>query len=242
MATRTVGDTLELAPGFGQALEFEVRMESWGVFVGAVRHVGETRKYVRSNSFVPPCIGLPPTSRMIHGVVDGFHAVYQVPANDYNTWRIDVNVKIRGPLPRSGGEEAAEGRGAREVQPDWRKVANKSNEYLLDRVKQKDRVYCGIDSGNHTQDAAVTESMGAISDRENEHLGVCDGQPIAMRQFLTAALEAIERGEDPPGVAFESERNPYDRIFTVNATIPRDLPWSDRKVVEANAVEPPPFY
>jgi phenylpropionate dioxygenase-like ring-hydroxylating dioxygenase large terminal subunit len=241
MATRTVGQTLQLAPGFGQALDFDVKMEPWGVFVGATRYVGENHKYVRSNSFVPPCIGLPPTSRMIHGIVDGFHAVYQVPADDYNTWRIDVNVRVSGPL-RQGGGEGGEGRGSHEVGSDWRKFANKANDYLVDRVKQKNRVYSGVDFGNHTQDACVTESMGGISDRENEHLGACDAQPIAMRQFLLAGLKAMERGEDPPGVAFEPAQNPYAQIFTVNATIPRDLPWNDRRIVEANAVEPAPYY
>ena len=40
-----------------------------------------------------------------------------------------------------------------------------------ERDIQQTRVYAGIPFGPHTQDAAMTESMGPISDRENEHLG-----------------------------------------------------------------------
>jgi len=238
MATRTLGDTMQLAPGFGEALHFEVEREPWGLKVAAIRYVGDTHKYVRTNMFVPPCIGIPPTSRMVKGIVDGFHAVYQIPADDYNTWRIDVNVKVSGPLGHSGGGNGRR----REVGPDWKKVANSANEYLLDREKQRTRVYCGVDFGNHTQDACVTESMGQISDRTLEHLGVCDAQPIAMREFLLGALRAMEQGKDPPGIAFEPARNPYADIFTVNATVPLDVRWSDRGQVQANAVEPAPFY
>src|SRR5205823_10188697 len=232
-----VGDTLELAPGFGEALRFEVETPPWGVNVAAIRYVGEKQKYVRTNMFLPPCIGVPPTSRMIRGVVDGFHAVYQIPADDYNTWRIDVNVRISGPLEGGGGD----GR-HREVGPDWRKVANKGNDYLIDREKQRNRVYCGVDFGNHTQDACVTESMGPISERTEEHLGTCDAQPIAMRQYLFDALKAVQEGKDPPGVAFDDAHNPYGTMFTVNATIPLDVPWTDRAQVEASSVEPAPFY
>jgi len=230
---RTIGDTLQLAPGFGEALSFEVDPVPWGVKVAAVRYVGDGHKYVRTNAFVAPCIGLPPTARTINGIVDGFHAVYQVPADDYHTWRYDLNVKRSAPFDqREPGTPSRH-----EVGPDFRKVANSGNRYLLDYAKQRSDVYSGIDFGNHTQDAAVTESMRPISDREHEHLGVCDTQPIAMREFLLRALRDVQEGKDPPGLDSD-----YRDLHIVNATVPLETSWTDRAAVEAHAVNPPPFY
>src|SRR5438105_15404392 len=48
-------------------------------------------------------------------------------------------------------------------------VANCSNDYLIDRQMQKTVNYSGI-RGISEQDMAMTQSMGAIYDRSQEHL------------------------------------------------------------------------
>ncbi len=57
---------------------------------------------------------------------------------------------------------------------DWlgraRLAANKKNDYEIDREEQRTASYTGI-SGIFLQDQAVTESMGPIYNRSNEHLG-----------------------------------------------------------------------
>ena len=87
---------------------------------------------------------------------------------------------------------------------DWlgrfRLVQNKGNDYLIDREAQKTRSYTGI-AGIHQQDQAITESMGPIIDRTEEHLGTSDAMVIRTRRRAINAAKALrDRGEPPPGV------------------------------------------
>jgi hypothetical protein len=52
----------------------------------------------------------------------------------------------------------------------FRPVINKDNDYMIDRVAQKEgRTYCGV-SGIAMQDASIQESMGPIQDRSKRIL------------------------------------------------------------------------
>jgi hypothetical protein len=87
---------------------------------------------------------------------------------------------------------------------DWygrfRCVANAANDYLIDRKSQRDTSYTGIGS-IFLQDQAVTESMGPIYDRTQEHLGSSDVMVIRTRKRLLDAARALrEAGQVPPGV------------------------------------------
>ena len=79
--------------------------------------------------------------------------------------------------------------------------ACEANDYHLDRGAQvNDDEYSGI-AGIHTQDQAITESMGPIYDRTREHLGSSDAMVIRVRRRLIAHARALaEQGEVPPGV------------------------------------------
>jgi hypothetical protein len=88
---------------------------------------------------------------------------------------------------------------------DWygrfRLEANAGNDYKIDRDRQRRREdYTGI-PGIHTQDQAITESMGQIYDRSRERLGSSDVMVIRVRRRLMEAARALaERGLTPPGV------------------------------------------
>jgi phthalate 4,5-dioxygenase oxygenase subunit len=87
----------------------------------------------------------------------------------------------------------------------FRPVANRSNDYLIDRAAQKDgRYYNGV-KGLAIQDAAVQESMGSIADRSIEHLVATDAAIIKVRQRLHDAARAVERGQRPPGLEPEAQ-------------------------------------
>jgi phthalate 4,5-dioxygenase oxygenase subunit len=109
---------------------------------------------------------------------------------------------------------------------DWygrfRMAANASNDYLIDRDKQRRREdYTGI-PGIHTQDQAITESMGAILDRGKEHLGTSDVMVIRVRRRLAEAARAFEeRGVTPPGV---DQPDVYG-VRSGGALLPKDADW-----------------
>jgi hypothetical protein len=82
-------------------------------------------------------------------------------------------------------------------------VGNRDNDYLIDRDIQRANKgglgYSGIPGRG--QDGAVTESMGVIYQRDNEHLGVTDTGIIRMRRLLANAAKAHrDHGTLPPGV------------------------------------------
>ena len=63
----------------------------------------------------------------------------------------------------------------------YRPVANKDNDYLMDRAAQKAGTeYSGI-RGIAIQDASLQESMGPIVDRTKENLVGCDNGIIMAR-------------------------------------------------------------
>ena len=82
----------------------------------------------------------------------------------------------------------------------WRLQANASNDYKIDREAQKtNKIYTGI-SGVHLQDQALTETMGAITDREHEHLGASDSMVIKTRQSIIRAARNLQEGVVPATV------------------------------------------
>ena len=83
----------------------------------------------------------------------------------------------------------------------YRPLANKDNDYLMDRAAQREgRTFSGIE-GFAMQDASLQESMGPIVDRTKETLVSTDSGIIMARQRLLRALRALEgSGTTPPGV------------------------------------------
>jgi phthalate 4,5-dioxygenase len=82
----------------------------------------------------------------------------------------------------------------------WRLRQNATNDYQLDPEEQRSKSYTGI-AGIHQQDQAITESMGPLMDRTQEHLGAADVMIIRTRQRIMKAAQALqEDGTVPPGV------------------------------------------
>jgi hypothetical protein len=82
----------------------------------------------------------------------------------------------------------------------YRVKANESNDWLIDREAQRtNRIYSGIDNIG-LQDQAVTESMGAITNHELEHLGPGDLMISRTRRRALKAARAFQEGNDAPGV------------------------------------------
>jgi phthalate 4,5-dioxygenase oxygenase subunit len=92
---------------------------------------------------------------------------------------------------------------------------------VIDRDAQKATSYTGI-AGIHQQDQAITESMGPVIDRTEEHLGTSDAMVIrTRRRALNAAKALRDRGETPPGVDDPTVYLPR----SVGVVLPRDAHW-----------------
>ncbi|HWC28800.1 MAG TPA: Rieske 2Fe-2S domain-containing protein [Dehalococcoidia bacterium] len=79
----------------------------------------------------------------------------------------------------------------------WQTEANVTNDYLIDREKQRDYNYTGIKTFP-LQDIAMMENQwGPIADRRKEHLTSLDYQIIHVRQRLLKAAKALVDGVEP---------------------------------------------
>jgi phenylpropionate dioxygenase-like ring-hydroxylating dioxygenase large terminal subunit len=114
------------------------------------------------------------------------------------------------------------------------------NDYMIDREAQRSwKSFTGI-PGVRQQDMAVTESMGPIYKRYNEHLGTTDAMIIRTRRKLIAAAKALrDQGVIPPGV----DNPEVYRQRSGECILPRDVFWWDatkpmREVFEVEEIPP----
>jgi hypothetical protein len=147
-----------------------------------------------------------------------------VPRDDETVWRFDFVVNRQGPLEESQRTSYRHSR--EEVDRDFYKFVNRANNWFVDREKQRSGlVYSGVDAGFHVQDAAVTESMGPITDRSKEHLGIGDAQIAAMRRFMLTAVHEVEDGQDPPLAGADGGNAMLADFYLLNALLPKGAPW-----------------
>jgi hypothetical protein len=126
--------------------------------------------------------------------------------------------------------------------PDWlgkfRLAQNKDNDYLIDRKAQRTESFTGI-AGIHQQDQAVTESMGPIYDRTQEHLGTSDAMVIRTRRRVINAARALrDNAVTPPGV----DNPAVYRHRSGGVILPRDADWLEatKGLRQAVAAQPTP--
>ncbi|HTM09689.1 MAG TPA: Rieske 2Fe-2S domain-containing protein [Verrucomicrobiae bacterium] len=200
------------------APEFEIDEMEFGFRVAAIRKTAPDMNYVRISHFVMPFIGCVPVGREIDGKLDGFKAVYQVPADDRTTWRYDFFFKWSRPMTKEDSSKRDF------VGPGYRKIRNLANRYLQDRQVQKTVNFTGIEEFLN-QDACATESMGPIVDRTKEHLGVSDSYIIQVRRFLLKALREVASGEAPPGVIYDPAKADFSGVRCDIAHLPAGISW-----------------
>jgi len=101
-------------------------------------------------------------------------------------------------------------------------VANKRNDYLIDRELQKTgRYYSGV-KGIGMQDASLQESMGPLQDRSVENLVSTDNAIIMARNRLLKASKNLENGITPPGLDQESHF-----VRSASVELPVGIPFKE---------------
>ena len=98
--------------------------------------------------------------------------------------------------------------------------AHAANDYGIDRDVQRTQSFTGID-GIHLQDQAITESMGPIVDRSQEHLGTSDAMIIRTRRRLMRAALDLRAGVTPPAV----DNPELYRQRSGGVILPRSADW-----------------
>ena len=182
---------------------FDVVEYEGGLLIGARRQADNDRWYWRITPFIMPWHTLIPP-RAGHPI--GGHA--WVPIDDENCWAWSINYHPKRALTASEVKAMAEGKGihVKYVPGTFVPLANKGNNYLMDRATQKSGTnYSGIE-GIAMQDASLQESMGPIQDRTREDLCSTDNGIIMMRRLLLKAGRDNREGKPLPGLKPDSQR------------------------------------
>jgi hypothetical protein len=108
----------------------------------------------------------------------------------------EERAQVRDPFRSWGGYVPSDGSPYRRFYTK----ANLHNDYLVDHELQKE-ITLGIPFLGNLQDRAMTETMGPIYDRTQEHLGTTDAMVIHVRRRLIDAARALrDQQVVPPNV------------------------------------------
>jgi phthalate 4,5-dioxygenase oxygenase subunit len=200
---------------------FEVVESDGGLLIGVRRNADPGFYYWRISQWIMPWYTMIPPYG--NNALNG-HAF--VPIDDDNCWVWSMTHKPAEPLTEAEIHSMKNGEGmyAELIPGTYRSVANKDNDYLIDRTLQKSgRYYSGV-KGIGMQDASLQESMGPIQDRTRENLVSTDNAIIMARHRLAKAARNLQKGIQPPAldptthyVRSASVRLPADASFKEDA-------------------------
>ncbi|HKY09392.1 MAG TPA: Rieske 2Fe-2S domain-containing protein [Candidatus Binatia bacterium] len=195
----------------------------YGMRAISIRKLGPDRVYVRTSPYIMPSFSIvpgPPTEKFAEDDIRGFR--FWVPIDDASTWLYILNMRGR---PFTAAERAA----LRSwVTPEYRRVRNSANDYLINREQQRTTSYTGIAAVNPAeQDGCATESMGTICDRTQEHLGYSDKTIIALRKMLLRATSDLAEGKDPPHIIREGADDDFSRLRSLKGVLPAAADWHE---------------
>lgn len=126
-----------------------------------------------------------------------------VPIDDENCWAWSMNWQPDRPLTEEERRAMEEGKGIHvdyEEPGSFIPKANRDNDYLIDRVAQKEkRAYSGV-FGFAAQDYSLQESMGPIQNHAEEQLLPTDRAIVMARRMLYEAAMELENGKTPPAL------------------------------------------
>jgi phenylpropionate dioxygenase-like ring-hydroxylating dioxygenase large terminal subunit len=199
---------------------FEVVESAGGLYIGARRNAEDGNYYWRITQWVMPSFTMIPP-RGGHTV----HGHFWIPIDDEHCWAWSYDFHPTRPITDAEREAMMKGKGIHvlNMPGTYRPVANKDNDYLIDREAQRHGdSYSGVE-GIAMQDASLQESMGPIVDRTKENLVSTDNGIIMARHRLVRAAKALaEKGVTPPGVELA-----HQRVRSASVILPPDQPFKD---------------
>ena len=198
-----------------RAPKFDVKETDYGLLITARRNADDNHYYWRATHWLMPFYTMVPPygDSPLRG-----HA--WVPVDDEHCWVYSVSWHPIRPLTK---DELAEMRAGGGIHTDVIRGTNlakqnKANNYLIDRELQKSGLSNTGIRGIGTQDIAIQESMGAIVDRTQEHLGTSDKAIIAARRVLIRSAQGLQQNVNPPGLQPESQR-----VRAISIVLPKEI-------------------
>ena len=152
------------------------------------------------------------------------HGHFWVPIDDEHcwAWSYDFHPTRRITEAERRAMKAGKGIHVLNAPGTYRPVANKDNDYLINREAQRrGDTYSGVE--DRDAGCLAAGSMGPIIDRTMENLVSTDNGIIMARHRLMRAAKALgEKGVTPPGVDIA-----HQRVRSASIILPADQPFKE---------------
>ncbi len=167
----------------------EVEPTDYGLRIATLRRISEAQTHVRLTNLVfPHAFVIPMSSEM---TITQWH----VPVDDTRHYWYAIFTSFGAPVDK---DEMRRQRLTLYELPDYVPRKNKSNQYGFDPHEQEHLTFTGMGADINVHDQWACESMGAIQDRTQEHLGQSDKAISAYRRLLRDAIATAAAGGRPP--------------------------------------------
>jgi phthalate 4,5-dioxygenase oxygenase subunit len=191
-------------------IRFEPRQH--GFEITTLRPLNERLMHVRVTHEIFPYTFVIPLSETI--TITQMH----MPVDDTHTYWVSIFTSFDAPLDK---DTMRNQRLAAVDLPHYIPKMGRHNQWGFDPEDQRLRTYLGMgDIDINIHDQWAVESMGAIQDRTREHLGTTDKIIMANRRLLLQAMDAVEQGLPPPGIAQADIANALTGPDTVDGIAP----------------------
>ncbi len=182
--------------------KFTVLEHDLGFVIGGVRAGDEGENYWRITQYTLPAHGTGPST--FPG--ETYFGFTLVPITDESCWMYCYGWN---PDRVIGDEERAklqQGHGIiANTGADYVALANRGNDYLIDRDTQRNNTYTGI-KGLAEQDLMIQESQGKIFDRTRETLTATDAAVVRFRRLIMAAAEDLADNGTEPAAPWQHDK------------------------------------
>ena len=168
--------------------QIEVEQTEYGFRIVTLRRISEKSTHVRVTNLMFPNAFVIPMSREM--TITQWH----VPVDDEKHFWYAIFTSFGAPVNK---DEMGRQRLRLYQLPDYVPNRNRRNDWGFDPREQEHETFTGMGADINVHDQWACESMGAIQDRTQEHLGTSDKAIVAYRKLLRSALEQSGRGERP---------------------------------------------
>ncbi|TNF57630.1 MAG: aromatic ring-hydroxylating dioxygenase subunit alpha [Rhodobacteraceae bacterium] len=156
-----------------------------GMRLTALRRMEDGRTHVRiTNQIFPGAICIPMSREM---TITQWH----VPIDDTHCYWYSMFTSFGAPVDKA---KMRDQRLREHRLPDYAPLKNARNNYGYDPDEQRAATYTGMGLDINVHDQWAVESMGAIQDRTQEHLGKTDVGIIRYRRMLRDAIAHVKAG------------------------------------------------
>ena len=201
--------------------EIKVEETEYGLRIVSLRHLDDGRTHVRiTNQVFPEAICIPMSNEM---TITQWH----VPIDDETCYWYSLFTSFGEPVNKALMREQ---RMKEHRLPDYAPIKNKRNNYGYNPDEQKKLTYTGMGLDINVHDQWAVESMGAIQNRTDEHLGRSDVAIMRYRRMLLKAVKSVQEGDGSElpmhagGADIESLRGPQS-IDAIGGTEEWEKVW-----------------